>query len=130
MYKPSKQTFIMEDIQEKYNHHMWILFYNIYNQVLCFRTSFRTSFRTFFRTKYIYFRTVAIHFRTFTIALQSQQKVPLLGINAIVSLLYNPTKITQANRHLTTTQSCLQYPNQELLLQYPMLETHGSWLVM
>ena len=41
-----------------------------------------------------------------------------------------PTKITQSNRHLTTTQSCLQYPNQELLLQYPMLETHGSWLVM
>ena len=76
------------------------------------------------------FRTVAIRFRTFTIALQSQQKVPLLGINAIVSLLYNPAKITQSNRHLTTTQSCLQYPNQELLLQYPMLETHGSWLVM
>lgn len=76
------------------------------------------------------FRTVAIRFRTFTIALQSQQKVPLLGINAIVSLLYNPTKITQSNRHLTTTQSCQQYPNQELLLQYPMLETHGSWLVM
>ena len=22
MYKPSKQTFIMEDIQEKYNHHL------------------------------------------------------------------------------------------------------------
>lgn len=50
----------MEDIQEKYNHHMWILFYNIYNQVLCFRTSFRTfrfCFRTSFRTKYICFRT-------------------------------------------------------------------------
>ena len=76
------------------------------------------------------FRTVAIRFRTFTIALQSLQKVPLLGINAIVSLLYNPTKITQSNRHLTTTQSCLQYPNQEWLLRYPKLGIHDSLLAM
>ena len=52
------------------------------------------------------------------------------GINAITSLLYNPTKITQSNRHLTTTQSCLQYPNQEWLLRYPKLGIHDSLLAM
>lgn len=54
----------------------------------------------------------------------------MLSFNILAVILYNPTKIAQSNRHLTTTQSCLQYPNQEWLLQYPMLETHGSWLVM
>ena len=47
-----------------------------------------------------------------------------------ISLLYNPTKITQSNRHLTTTQSCLQYPNQEWLLRYPKLGIHDSLLAM
>lgn len=61
---------------------------------------------------------------------QVLRKESMLIINAIALTLYNPTKIAQSNRHLTTTQSCLQYPNQEWLLQYPMLETHGSWLVM
>jgi phage-related protein len=47
-----------------------------------------------------------------------------LIFSIIAKSLFNPTKIAQSNRHLTTTQSCLQYPNQEWLLQYPMLETH------
>jgi len=61
---------------------------------------------------------------------QATPEQQTLNINAIATFLYNSNKIAQSNRHLTTTQFCLQYPNQEWLLRYPKLGIHDSLLAM